>query len=311
MVETKKSKMNKLKITIIEAPSNLGLIEPKPGHEPGVKKLPKWLEKYGLYRNLLPDKILLVEPPAYSMYYADASGVRNADAIAQYSKKLARIVSKELRKNHFPIVIGGDCSILIGCALALKLVGNFGLFFIDGHTDFVLPQSSFTKGAAGMDLAIVTGYGHVKLSNLYEKQPYVTKENVLAFGNKEFEKELVRCIETSGIEYFDINRIRKIGIDTIVNNYLSKMKANRIDGIWIHLDVDVLDDVVMPCVDSPTPGGLRYDELKNTLKTLLRSKLIRGINLTILDPDLDPRGIYTKRFVDEFSDGFLMRKLIK
>jgi arginase len=57
----------------------------------------------------------------------------------------------------FPLVLGGDWSILPGSALALKRRGRFGLLFIDGHTDLLTPTTSQTGGVAGMDLSIVTG----------------------------------------------------------------------------------------------------------------------------------------------------------
>lgn len=37
-------------ICIVEFPSNLGLKEPQPGKEPGVKKLPDWLWRHNLHK---------------------------------------------------------------------------------------------------------------------------------------------------------------------------------------------------------------------------------------------------------------------
>jgi arginase len=235
------------------------------------------------------------------MDYDKAAGARNAGAIALYSGKLSSGITKVIKSGCFPLVVGGDCSILIGCAHALKTMGNYGLFYIDGHTDFVLPHSSLTKGAAGMDLAIVTGYGHDKLTNIDGLKPYISEELSLAFGNREMETEYVSFIENSWVGYFDLDRVRKVGIERVVENFLGIMKEKKADGFWIHFDVDVLDDAVMPCVDSRQPGGLTYGELKRVLQPLLFSGLATGLDLTILDPDLDPEAVYTKRFIDEFS----------
>ncbi|MCV9926091.1 hypothetical protein OIU83_00360 [Flavobacterium sp. LS1R49] len=46
------------KIYIVEFPSNLGLKEPQPNKEPGVKHLPEWLKKHDLYNSLNPESIL-------------------------------------------------------------------------------------------------------------------------------------------------------------------------------------------------------------------------------------------------------------
>ena len=77
------------------------------------------------------------------------SKVRNADAIIAYSIEQAKLVKNEISNNKFVLALGGDCSILTGNALALKQLGNYGLFFLDGHTDFITPELSGTAGAAG------------------------------------------------------------------------------------------------------------------------------------------------------------------
>jgi arginase len=193
------------------------------------------------------------------------------DKIIDFSKQLSMEVLNVISSGSFPVVIGGDCSILIGCALGLKAAGIYGLFFIDGHADFVLPPSSQTKGAAGMDLAIATGYGHNRLTNINGLKPYIYQHDVTAFGNRDTATEYTRPIQRSSIGYFDLTRIREIGIEPIVNSFLKRMKAENTDGFWIHLDVDVLDDNLMPCVDSRQPGGLTYEELALTMKLLLLS----------------------------------------
>src|SRR5439155_9178739 len=97
---------------------------------------------------------------------------------------------------------------------------NFGLFFLDGHTDFMWPELSGTKGAAGMDLAIVTGNGHQKLTNIFNQGPYIKEENVYCVGNREFDEQYIRTIENSGIHYFDINKLRETGIKNCCDSFL-------------------------------------------------------------------------------------------
>jgi arginase len=70
-----------------------------------------------------------------------------------------------------------------------------------------------------------------------------------------------------------------------------------VDGFWIHLDADVLDDAVMPAVDSRQPDGLSYAELIELLRVLLGSDLAAGMQVTIFDPELDSTG----EIADEFT----------
>lgn len=289
-------------ITILEFPSNLGLKEPSPGHEPGIKKLPEWLRKHNLHQLLKPVAVHTLTPPAYTMNIDKVSGVRNADAIIEYAKEQEIILRKVLADKTFPIVIGGDCSILIGNFLALKKTGNYGLFFLDGHTDFMWPQLSQTAGAAGMDLAIIAGYGHDKLTNIDNQKPYVKEEFAWCAGNREYDAKYIKLILDSKINYFDLNDLRKTGIKNCIPSFLDMIDSQHLDGFWIHIDVDVLNDNIMPAVDSRNEDGISYTEFKEILALLLSARQAAGIEITILDPELDPTGEYTREFVTVFCD---------
>lgn len=287
-------------ICILEFPSNLGLKEPFEGQEPSVKKLPDFLRKHHFHSSLNASSILKLDPPPYSMDLDEISGVRNADQIAEYAKEQSLVLERVLSENKFPIVIGGDCSILIGNSLALKNTGEFALFFLDGHTDFMWPSLSQTGGAAGMDLAIVTGYGHDKLTNINGQKPYFKEQNVWCVGNRDYEEWYVKAIEDSDINYVDLNSLRQNGIKNCISNFLQMVKDKNLNGFWIHIDVDVLNDNIMPAVDSRQPDGLEYNEFNEILHLLLFDTKAIGLEITILDPDLDASGIYTKDFIANF-----------
>ncbi|HEY2648010.1 MAG TPA: arginase family protein [Puia sp.] len=290
-----------MEITILEFPSNLGLIEPKPGQEPGVKRLPEWLRKFHFHDILKPEKMLTLSAPPYSMQVDKESGIRNADTIAEYAIRQSDVLETCILENSFSVVIGGDCSIMIGNTFCLRRLGEYGLFFLDGHTDYMWPELSGTKGAAGMDLAIVTGHCHPKLSNINGFGPYVNEENVFCVGNREYDEQYVKTIEDSNIQYFDLKSLRRSGNGNCCQAFLEMVAKNKLDGFWIHLDPDVLNDELMPAVDSRSPDGLSYQELKYILTPLLLSTKSVGIEITILDPDLDPEGIYTTDFVNEIG----------
>ena len=284
---------------IIEAPFNLGLIEPGPGMEPGVRFLPDALNRLGFSGRLNITDVIRVEAPAYASVIDADSGIRNLKEVDVYSRKLADTLEIQLRKHRSPLVIGGDCSLLIGIMLGLKRLGKYGLFFMDGHTDFITLEQSRTAAVAGMDLAIVAGLGPESLTNIEGLRPYVDEDAIFCYGNREYDEVYEAPIKNSRVGYYPLDEIRKSGISKIANRFLTMTDANGLDGFWIHLDVDVLDDAVMPCVDSRNPGGLSYDELKQTLKPLLASPKFAGMDITILDPTMDVDGTIVDRFVEE------------
>jgi arginase len=289
-------------LVIIEAPSNLGLKSLQPGTEPGVRLFPEALRKTNFADNTGITQTIQVPAPPYTMNIHAESKIRNAEAIADYSRTLASHVQEVVEQGMIPVVIGGDCSIVLGNALGLKNTGGrYGLFSIDGHTDYMLPEHSGTAGAAGMDLALVTGNGPAILSDIDKQGPYISEEFVFSYGNRELDEDYVAPIIDSNIHYYDLPAIREQGISRITADFLRMIGQNNLDGFWIHMDVDVLDNEIMPCVDSPQEDGLTYQELKQTLQPLLASPSFKGINITILDPTLDPHGAYITAFSAELS----------
>lgn len=301
--------MDQKRISIVDAPSNLGLKPPAHNQVPGVIGLPEALRAAGLVSRLNALEAGRVEPVAYSPELDPQIGVRNCAGIQEFSVKLAMLVEKVVTNNGFPLVLGGDCSILIGSMLALRRAGQFGLFFIDGHTDFGYPNTSKTGGAAGMDLALVCGRGPEILTNIDGLRPLVQENQVVVFGYRDVEDPATyswRDIFETDISLYSLTKIREMGLNQAANQAIAKLKGNNLSGIWIHLDADVLDDEIMPAVDSRQPGGMSYAELSELLRIVLSSGLAIGMEITIFDPTLDRNGHVARAFVDALIDGFMV-----
>ena len=136
---------------VIEAPSVLGLF-PR-----GVERLPDALLDAGLADALDARRAGRVEPPPYDPRRDPATGLLNPTGLRDYAHRLAATTGEVLDDGEVPVVLGGDCSILLGNLLALSRRGRFGLLFIDGHADFYQPDAEPRGEAASMDLALATG----------------------------------------------------------------------------------------------------------------------------------------------------------
>ncbi len=288
------------KFDIFEFPTNLGLKAQYNVPEPGVRGLPEWLKKHGFHAQFAPENIFNLPPPLYSMNFDKETAVLNTKQVAQYAIDQSKIFGTQLTNENFKLIIGGDCSVLIGNSIALSQKGNYGLFFLDGHTDYIDTSISQTS-AAGMDLAIVTGFGHDKLTNIFNLKPYFEEKNVFCVGNREYSNEYVKPILNSDIEYFSLEQLRAVGIRSITDSFLTRMNEKKWDGFFIHLDVDVLNDDIMPAVDSRQNDGLSYDELYKILYPLISDPKAVEIEISILDPDLDEQGTYTIEFIKQFG----------
>jgi len=291
-----------VQFTIIDAPSILGL------QPTGVQYLPEALKAAGLMSKLGAEYGGQVSPLGYSPERDKSTLLLNPDSIRAFSLQLADVVTLVLRKKQFPLVLGGDCSILIGNLLALRRLGRYGLFFIDGHADFYQPQASPTGEVADMDLAIVSGRGPDILTNIDGLKPLVLDQDIVVFGYRDVEQSASyrsQDVRDTNMHVFDLQFVRKTGtITAATSQALEKIVNDELDGFWIHLDADVLDDLIMPAVDYRLGGGgLSFSELTELLKTLVDSGRAVGMDITIFNPRLDLDGSITRRFVLSLVQG--------
>jgi arginase len=280
------------------------LKRPAPDREPGVRRLPAWLRQHGLHDLLQPAKEATLEAPAYNGIKDRETGVLNTAELIEYSRKLANGVEAELGKGQFLLLLGGDCSIALGVGLGLARKGNYGLFYLDGHTDFMPVEFSSTGGAGGMAASMLAGHGPASLCRMEDRTHYIKEELIWCVGNREYDNDYEDFVRKSNAVYKPLHIMREEGMEAIARGFLRQMERAQVDGFWIHFDVDVLNDNIMPCVDSPTPDGLSYEEWRRLIVPLVMHPLCVGLTLTILDPDLDPDATYTIPFIKEFAGIF-------
>jgi arginase len=289
------------RVAVIEAPSILGL---RPN---GVQRLPEAFLRAGLIERLHARHAGRVAPESpYDPKRDPATLTLNPGGIASFSQKLADVVGEVVDRGEFPVVLGGDCSILLGNLLALKRRGRYGLLFVDGHADFYNPEANPNGEAASMDLAFATGRGPDILTNLEGRKPLIHDEDVVAFGFRDTDEQAAYGSQPLPGELvaLDLAAVRSRGIDAAARDAVSHLTRNGGPdrGFWIHVDADVLDDGIMPAVDYRLPGGLSWKELTTVLRVAIQSRRSVGLEVTIYNPELDPDGAGANGLVRVITD---------
>lgn len=284
----------------IDAPSTLGL------RPTGVERLPEALKAAGLLEGLAAREDGRVVPPPYDPRRDEQTRLLNPTRIRDYSLRLADGIGGVLGKSSFPLVLGGDCSILIGCLLVLRRLGRYGLFFVDGHSDFYLPEQSQTGEAADCELALVSGRGPDVLTNIDGLGPLVRDEDTVVFGYRDAPEAASfgsQDVKDTRMGVFDLGRVRELGIKQAAEAAVGVLLRDELAGFWVHLDADVLDDEIMPAVDYRMPDGLSFEDLGELLRTLLGTGRAVGMSVTIFNPALDEDGQIARGFAAAINAG--------
>jgi arginase len=268
---------------IIEAPSVLGL---KPN---GVETLPTALLRVGLGEGLHARHAGRVESPAYDPRRDPDTGMLNARTIPRYAVALADAIAAVSDRGELPIVLGGDCSIILGPMLALRRRGRFGLLFVDGHTDYYQPAANVNGEAASSDLALVTGRGPSEMTEVEGFRPLVNPQDVVALGRRDNEEAARYGSDEPPPELLvlDLAHVRRVSAQAAVAEALARLVREELAGFWVHIDADVLDDAILPAVEYRLPGGLSWQELELVLRAARSSGRMVGLDVTVLNPKLD------------------------
>jgi arginase len=289
--------------SIIGAPSSIGIRPYDDGTPRRLDLAPAALRKHDLAARIGVSDLGDVVSPPYRDFVRTAGKPRNEAEVAVYSRALAsRVVAGVPNSDAFLLLLGGDCSIVLGALLGFRLRGHarVGLVYVDAHADFATPDTSRTGSAASMCLALAVGRGDTPLARLDGASPLVREEDVVIIGRHDdtdgtwYGEDVLRSLPL-----LDLPRpvVRDRGPTSAAEAALERVGRAEVDGFWIHVDADVLDPTVLPAVDSPEPGGLTLEELTELLIPLARHPMALGLELTIYDPALDADGASGERLV--------------
>jgi arginase len=293
-------------IGVVTAPSSLGLRPNEKGKEPGTWRAPEVLLAAGLAEAVgARNRVVLARQP-YDFKEQSGTRIRNGNTLRAFLLELADQVQAEFVAGRFPLVLGGDCSVLLGCLYAARRAGGRGLVHVDGHSDFFHPGNYDTRArlgsAAGMDLALATGRGEPLLTRWPGLDgPLVADEDAIQAGERDAENadydNFYGDVVRTAITRFTIQTILRDGIPRTAEQIVAHLEERRLDRVWVHVDLDVLDEKVMDAVDSPGTPGFDFTQLSDLLRTLVSSGRVAGMTACIYDPDLDPKSRFARPIV--------------
>jgi arginase len=204
---------------ILEAPSVLGL------RPTGVERLPEALIGAGLDAQLRARRAGRIEPPPYDVRRDPETLMLNPQGIADYTPKLADAIEEVLETGDFPVVLGGDCSIVLGSLLALRRRGRYGLLYVDGHADFYQPEANVNGQAASSDLALATGRGPDIMTTFEGYQPLVRDADVVVLGFRDAEEAATYGSQVPPPEMraIDLPEVRRSGVDALAREVVDRL----------------------------------------------------------------------------------------
>ena len=289
-------------IALVGAPSSIGIRPYDNGEARHLDRAPAVLRELRVVERLGAVDLGDVVPPPYRDFVRSPGHVRNEPEVAAYCEALGERIAAATADRRFAVVLGGDCSIVLGGLLGARQTagGSVGLAYFDAHADFGSPEESRTGSAASMCLALAVGRGDSRLARLAPEEPLTRPERVVLIGRRDhgepwYGHDALRASAILDIPHAAVRAQRPA---EIARHALKQLVPAGTGSFWVHLDADVFDPSIVPAVDSPEPEGLQSTELVELLAPLLDHPGALGMELTIYDPGLDPQRASGQRLAD-------------
>jgi arginase len=115
----------------------------------------------------------------------------------------------------------------------------------------------------------------------------ISPKNIVLVGVREVDEDEQELLEKAGVQQIPALEVRERGIRSLLAPVLQAL-SRRVDTLYVHFDLDVLDASVARWNQWATPGGLSLEHVEEALELLAGGPPIAAIGFGSHDPAIDP-----------------------
>lgn len=257
-------------VEMLVVPYDSGLVDVRMGRGP------RELIRAGIASELGPDAVCTEYAPSDGSFRGEV-----ASAI-DIQRWLATRVSGCRGRGAFPLVLAGNCMTAVGTFAGLRSRSRKvpGVCWFDAHGDFNTPETSESGFLDGMALAALTGRCWTRLTKSVPDFHPVPDPLVLMFGTRQLDSLERKALKASGIWPPGGGR------QASDSERLAALRGN-VGEVYLHIDLDVLDESVARVNQFAAPDGLTTERLLELIREIGANFHIGAAALTAWDPSWD------------------------
>ena len=199
------------------------------------------------------------------------------------NRRLSEEVGRCTRDGAFPIVLAGSCYTCLGTVAGLGPSAT-GVVWFDTHGDYNTPETSGSGFLDGMALAMLTGRCWKALTGSLPGFEPVPESRVCLVGTRD-----VDPLEQELIDGGEVEQVPADDVDSGLGPVLDRFRES-VTGVYLHLDLDVLDPSVGMANEMAAPGGLTVAQAVGAIAAIGRASPVKAVAVTAYDPACDHIG---------------------
>lgn len=222
---------------------------------------------------------------------SDGTWVAEIGTAFDLDRQLARVVASARGDGAFPLTLGGNCITSVGTIAGLG-VARVGVLWFDAHGDFNTPETTLGGFLDGMALATVVGRCWTTLAAGVPGFAPVAEEDVILVG--------ARALDRGESELLASSRVTHLHDEEAPSRLDAALAAlgRRVDGLYVHVDLDVLDPGEGRANGYADGRGLSRIGLLDAIATAARRCRVLAAAITAYDPGYDGDGRIARTAID-------------
>ncbi|MBP2384367.1 arginase family protein [Brachybacterium sacelli] len=209
-------------------------------------------------------------------------GTGNAFAV---QVALAAEVADAIETGQSPVVLGGNCSTILGAVGGMP--ASTGLVFFDAHADANTPETTTSGFLDGMPVAVATGRCWQNLAGQIPGFAPLPDGRVLLVGQRSIDPDEQRLLDESQI---GVVTATQLDDEVLLAGALDRLGAE-VEGVHLHVDLDVIDSsdglANEQWAEEPGPS---LSQLTAAIGQVGQRVPVRSVSLTSYNPDVDTDG---------------------
>jgi agmatinase len=195
---------------------------------------------------------------------------------------LREATEKISRAGAIPVILGGDHSIASADVAGIanhRGHGKISMIHFDAHAD------------TGEDhFGALVGHG-TPMRRLIE-DGYVRGDRFLQLGLRGYwpDEATLAWMRDRGMRSYEMTEIHHRGLNTVLDESFATL-TDGCDGVFLSVDIDVVDPGMAPGTGTPEPGGMTSRELLEAVRRICLELPVVGIDVVEVAPAFDSADI--------------------
>ena len=253
---------------------------------------PDYLEEGGIVAELEEPGFVLKSVQTVSLTAEEDREYGEWHRMGLANGHLANMVAANEAEGFLSIGLLGNCNALMGMLGGYQNSGEageprtIGLIWVDAHGDFNTPETTLSGMLGGMPVAVSAGLALDRLRKESRLDQPIAMENILMVAVRDTDPEEQVLIEEHGLAQVSTEDIR------LVSDHLKtqvKELSARVDLVYVHIDMDVLDPREVQGHGLTVPDGPTSQELADALTEIFKAPNVAGLGIASTPAyDADP-----------------------